>query len=307
MSTGRHIYTDDFFSDTNRLTCFRFSSASMKFSNYHTHCDYCDGKGTLRDYQDKASRQQIQSIGFSSHAPLPFPRPWSMKAEDLSRYIGEVADAKKSNPELEIYCGLEVDYIPGITGPSRFQSQLDYTIGSVHFVDAFPDGTPWEIDGTHTLFLDGLQQIFHNDIQAAITRYFEITRSMVAHDCPDVIGHLDKIKIQNRPGSLWDENDNWYRQEVIATLDAIARSGAIVEVNTRGLYQKKSSETYPGNWALQQILQKKIPITLSSDAHHPEQLTKNFSDTLSNLYTIGFRELMVISEGRWKSIPLATA
>jgi histidinol-phosphatase (PHP family) len=273
-------------------------------SNFHTHTDYCDGKGSITDYVLEASRLKLKSLGFSSHAPLPFTCAWSMTNEDLSEYLNEIETVRKQLPGVELYKGLEVDYIPGITGASRFRQQLDYAIGSIHFVDQLPDGKPWEIDGAHSLFLEGLQQIFKNDIRVAVGRYFELTREMVKNDCPDIIGHLDKIKIQNKNNQLWEESEDWYRQEIRKTIDLIADAGAIIEINTRGLYQGKTTETYPGIWALHYILEKKIPVTVNSDAHHPNQLTNGFEDTVSQLITLGFKEEMVLIEGRWKSKPL---
>jgi histidinol-phosphatase (PHP family) len=273
-------------------------------SNFHTHTHYCDGKGSITDYVLEASHLKLKSLGFSSHAPLPFTCAWSMTNENLSEYLNEIETLRKRLIAVELYKGLEVDYVPGKTGVSLFRHLLDYTIGSIHFVDQLPDGNPWEIDGPQTLFLTGLQQIFRNNIQDAVVRYYELTREMVKNDCPDVIGHLDKIKIQNKNNQLWDESEDWYRYEVRKTLDLIADAGAIIEINTRGLYQGKTSETYPGNWALHYILEKKIPVTLNSDAHHPDQLIKGFQVTICQLCTLGFKEVMVLSEGHWKSIPL---
>jgi histidinol-phosphatase (PHP family) len=270
------------------------------WSNFHTHCHYCDGKGPVRDYVQAAAAQGLLSLGMSSHAPLPFPSAWCMKPDRLDNYLQEINSLKLTAP-LPVYAGLEVDYIPGIISPSRFASQLDYTIGSVHFTEQFADGTRWEVDGTHVHFLEGLDQIFHNNIRDAVVRYFEITREMVKQDCPTIIAHLDKIKIQNIDHKFFNEQDPWYQQEVKRTLDIIAGSGAIVEVNTRGIYQKKSATTYPSPWALSYMHQKKIPVTLSSDAHHPDDLINQFAEAARLLSSIGFKTLSILHEGRWQA------
>jgi len=70
----------------------------------------------------------VHWLGFSSHAPIPFDCAWTMKKQALEPYIFEINELKKSNPQIEIYAGLEVDYIPGVTSPGHFQGQLDYTI-----------------------------------------------------------------------------------------------------------------------------------------------------------------------------------
>jgi Family of unknown function (DUF5690)/PHP domain len=123
------------------------------WSNFHMHSKYCDGKGELMDYVEKAMVLKMVSLGFSSHAPVNFPCKWCMQTEDLGNYLEEVDNLKTNVAGLEIYKSLEIDFIPGRISPDQFKNQLDYTIGSVHFVDEWPDRRPWEIDGQHTLFL----------------------------------------------------------------------------------------------------------------------------------------------------------
>ena len=273
---------------------------TLIYSNFHTHSNYCDGKGELTDYVLQAKSLNMISLGFSSHATLPFPCKWCMKADDLQHYLFDVETLKTKHSVIDLYKGLEIDFIPDVISPSDFASQLDYTIGSVHFVDKLPDGTPWEIDGVHSFFLEGYEKIFHSNIKDTLARYFELTRLMVTSSTPDIIGHLDKIKIQNVEGKFFDETDRWYQDEVIKTLDIIRQYGGIIEVNTRGVYQKKSTTPYPSPWILEHILKKNIPITLSSDAHHPSDLTNQFSETTLLLSQIGFKTLTILHEGKWK-------
>ena len=270
------------------------------WSNFHMHSQYCDGKGEMHEYATRARELDAISVGFSSHAPIPFPCKWCMKSDDLSAYLSDIENLNASYPEVEIYKGLEVDFIPGIISPDQFSDRLDYTIGSIHFVEKFPDGTPWEIDGLHTLFMDGLESIFRGNIRDAVTRYFEITREMIDKSCPTIVGHLDKIKIQNPEDKFFHERDPWYQAEIATTIDLFAAAGVIVEVNTRGIYQKKSSTAYPSPWILARLCEKNIPITLSSDAHHPADIFNQFTDTAKLLLDIGFRSLMVLHEGKWK-------
>lgn len=270
------------------------------WSNFHTHSDYCDGKGPLQDYIDKSKELNMMSLGFSSHAPVPFNTKWCMRSERLPEYIDAIARLKRSKPGVDLYTGLEVDFIPSVTSPTLFKDSLDYTIGSVHFVESLPDGTRWEIDGTHAFFLEGLSKIFNDNIKDAVIRYYELTREMISTACPTIIGHLDKIKIQNLMGKFFNEQDPWYQEQVKETIDAIVSAGAIVEVNTRGIYQKKSEDTYPSPWILDLLNQKKIPVTISSDAHHPDDIVNQFPETAILLKTIGFNTITVLSEGTWK-------
>lgn len=269
------------------------------WANFHTHCDYCDGKGTLQEYVDQAKQVGMMSLGFSSHAPVPFDTKWCMKAEHFDEYREKVAALRHAHTDIGIYTGLEVDFIPNVTSPDLFRN-VDYTIGSIHFVDQHPDGRHWEIDGAHAPFLQGLKEVFNNNIQAAIIRYFELTREMVSTACPTVVGHLDKIKIQNVDGKFFTESESWYQQEIKKTIDLIGATGAIVEVNTRGIYQKKSETTYPSPWVLAYLHKKNIPVTISSDAHHPKDLVSQFSETATILRSIGFETISILSEGIWQ-------
>ncbi len=229
-----------------------------------------------------------------------------MKREAAHAYMAEINTLKqKYGNQIQLYRGLEVDYIPGITGPKSkpiLDLGLDYTVGSIHFVEAFPDGRRWEIDGSHQVFLDGLQQIFEGDIKRAVKRYFELTRQMVEQECPDIIGHIDKIKIQDEEGKLFSTEANWYQKEVLQTLQIIADAGAMIEVNTRGIYKKKTTEIYPGKWVLQQIYQLGIPLTLNSDAHHPEEIISNFQEAAGLLHSIGFQHLNILLDGTWQQV-----
>jgi len=253
------------------------------------------------DYVDQAKKLNMISIGFSSHAPVPFPTKWCMKAERFNDYLISIEKIKKLNSSFEIYKGLEVDFIPDVTSPNLFRDKLDYTVGSIHFIENFPDGTPWEIDGTHASFLKGYSEIFNNNIQDVITRYFDLTREMIGTACPSIVGHLDKIKIQNPDNKFYKETDAWYQDEIKKTIDLIHASGAIVEVNTRGIYQKKTDTTYPSPWILELLHKKNIPVTISSDAHHCDDIINQFPETASVLKKIGFKTIAVLSEGDWKS------
>lgn len=272
------------------------------WSNFHTHSRYCDGKGELTDHTEVARSKKIFSLGFSSHAPLPFPCKWCMKSEDLQEYLDNLTGLRESSKSIEIYKGLEVDFIPGVISPSTFASQLDYTIGSVHFAEKFENGQYLEIDGPHNLFLEGLEQIFKNNIRELISLYYELTRLMIDTDCPTIVGHLDKIKIQNIDGKFFNESDSWYRSEIEKTLRTIASSGAVVEVNTRGIYQKKTADTYPSPWVLKEILNRNIPVTLNTDAHRPEDLTNEFENAARLLLDIGFKKISTLREGRWQQL-----
>ena len=273
------------------------------FSNFHTHSEYCDGKGALEDYVLAARHAGISHLGFSSHAPLPFHRSWCMKPQKLPYYLRQIESLKAAHTDLDIYKGLEVDFVPGLIAPGDFKAQLDFTIGSIHFVDSFDD-THWEIDNTLEVFREGLSRIFDNNIRKAIARYCELTRQMMRQAPPDIVGHMDKIKIHNTQEVFFEESEGWYRDEIDETITAIRKAGSIVEVNTRGLYKGKSATTYPSPWVLERILTAGIPVMINSDAHHPRDLVREFPGAIALLKDVGFKNISILSAGIWKEMPL---
>lgn len=274
------------------------------WTNYHSHSNFCDGIGSLAEYAAKATAEGMKTIGFSSHAPVPFECNWCMKEARVKDYVDTIDRLRPQFPNLQLYKGMEIDYVPGVRSPSDFNDLLDYSVGSIHFIDQFKGGKPWEIDGNHALFLQGLADIFNNNIPAVIVRYFDLTREMVERSRPTIVGHLDKIKIQNVDEKFFKETDAWYQEQVDLTLDSIEEAGVIVEVNTRGLYQKKSRTTYPSPWILKKILDRRIPVTLSSDAHDPKDLTNQFAETAAELLTIGFRKISILDDHSWRPVTL---
>lgn len=280
----------------------------MTWTNFHSHTYYSDGKFSPEDYIQTAIEMDMPALGISCHNPLPFFRPWSMKGEKFAQYCGEIRQLrKKYSDNIEIYLGMEVDYVPGYTDIEFLNvqlSKLDYWVGSIHFVDTFPDGDPWEIDGPHSLFLKGFENIFQRNARAAISRYFQLTREMIHELAPPVLGHMDKIIIQSEDGQLFNDQEKWYQDEVMKTLEVVKEAGTIVEVNTRGNYKMKL-DPYPGRWILERIHELEIPIMINSDCHHPQELIACFPDTSLMLGTLGFEQVTVLKGGKWQTLPFS--
>lgn len=273
-------------------------------SNYHSHCNYCDGASPMEDYILEAVNQGLPSYGFSSHAPIPYESKWSMQASALPSYLRGVQALKQEwKSVIEIYKSLEFDYIPNVTGSLEevmINLDLDYTIGSIHFIDFLDTETPWEIDGSNEKFEKGLHQIFDGDIQKVLTRYFELTQEMVRIAKPTIVGHLDKIKIQNYYKPYFSEDESWYIKLVEETLQTIKDSGKLLEVNTRGWYKSKTQEVYPSNWILYRANQLDIPVVINSDAHVPSEISAGFNLALKTLEEVGFKHVFQMENGLWQ-------
>ncbi len=276
----------------------------MLHSNYHTHTIFCDGIEAPEKYALSAIKNNMHSLGYSAHAPVPFPCNWPLPIEKLEEYISTINSLKKQFlPNLEIYNGLEIDYIPnlwpemkGKIKPDRF----DFTIGSIHFIDKYEDGTPWTIDGNNADFLHGLQTIFRNNSQEVFRKYFAYTREMVKVMKPTIIGHIDKLKMQYYNSALNPGEDKVYQQEFMNTLEEIASSKCIVEINTRGIYRRNEKEYYPGIWAMRAMSRMKIKVTVNSDSHRPKELINHWNEAHSMLREAGFKSVQILKKGKWE-------
>ena len=279
----------------------------MAWANYHTHCYLCDGHEQPQDYVAEAIRQEASGLGFSCHAPVPFETMWNMNAADLKSYCHLVRElGQRHAQDLPLFLGLEIDFIPHVVGPSSPQFQtinLDFTIGAIHFVGHDGDGVPWTVDGPPDQFAYGLENGYGGDIRHVTETFYRLVREMVETDCPDVIAHLDLVKKNNTGGKYFSEEASWYRRSVFDTLDVIAASGAILEVNTGGIVRKRTDALYPSTWILEHCLALNIPLTVSADAHEPRHITSGFGNAAGVLLDLGYEELYILGTAGWQPRP----
>ncbi len=280
------------------------------WTNYHSHTRFCDGTDEPSAYAEAAIAQNVAVYGFSTHSPVPFNNAWSMKRADVPEYLQLVKQVKADyQGRLEVYLSLEVDYVPGVTGvnhPDISSLGLDYTIGSVHYVERFEDGTRFEIDYTHSYFDKGLEEIFHGDIKKCVQRYQELTRQMLTETKPDILGHVDKIKMHNKAKPHFNEAESWYRDAMMETLELAARTGIIMEVNTRGMYKKLSHEPYPSAWILKEAHALGIPVMINSDSHHPREITGEFEAAAQLVLDAGYKTVRIFKDYSWQDKALTT-
>jgi histidinol-phosphatase (PHP family) len=277
----------------------------MSWFNFHTHGQFCDGKGTPREYIEEALNQNMLALGFSSHGPMPLPIKWVMQNAKLPDYLSELRSLKNEyRNQIPIYIGLEIDYIPGVIGTnskSIRELNLDYTIGAIHFAGLDNSYMPWQIDSNAQVFEKGLREIYNGNIRELVEKYYSLISAMATDEKPDIIAHLDLIKKNNPNEKYFSEEESWYRDAVAGALKSISEAGNIIEVNTGGLTRKRCDALYPSNWILEIIRDMKIPITLSADAHQPSFLTAGFEDAAGVLLDIGFKELSFFNGESWQS------
>ena len=283
----------------------------MSWVNFHTHSNFDDGNVKIEEYVKDALRQNASILGFSPHNPLPFPVDWVIKKEDFKEYCKTVETLKeKYKDKIRILLGLEMDFLPSINSFYKEGidlSALDFHIGSVHFVNFFNKNNGWAIDESQEDFEKGLNEIYKGNIKKVVKDYYKLIREMLRKENPDIVAHLDLIKMNNKEEKYFSEEEAWYKKAVLDTLKAVAKSHSILEINTGGIARGKTDSLYPSNWIIEEAYNMRIPITLCSDAHRPEQITAKFKEAAVLLNSIGYKEVYILHKKTWAPHPISVA
>jgi len=278
-------------------------------TNYHTHSMYCDGKGRPEEYVQFALSKGFTALGFSGHAPLPFPNSWTMDEENLPEYLAEVRRLQASHHgELQIYLGLEVDYLSSEQNPAEAKYHafgIDYLIGSVHHIYSPEQDAYIPVDSTREELDRLAAETFGGDMRSMIGRYYQMMREMIRIGGFDIIGHIDLIKKHNADTRYFDETADWYRDEVEETLRVISDLGKeapIMEVNTGAMARGYTTEPYPSPWILEKAAELGIPIMLNADAHKPEWIDYGFPEVERIIRDSGYTSRWILLEGEWREV-----
>lgn len=281
----------------------------MQLSNYHSHCTFCDGRSAPEYFVKFAISHGFRAYGFSSHSPLPFETFWNMSKDDMPEYLAEITRLKeKYNKQLDIYVGLEIDYLDETYNASipYFQElPLDYRIGSIHFLpisEPLLEENMVCIDGPFADYKKGVENYFGGDVSLLVKRYFESTLKMVEAGGIDIVGHMDKIYMNGHQCKDFSFDAAWYQEPFNACLDLIAEKGLMVEINTKNLMKKQ--QTFPRQTYLSCLLDRNIPVMVNSDCHYPDLVNDGRSETFTLLKDLGFRSTRELLKGEWQDVAI---
>ena len=278
-------------------------------ANLHSHSHFCDGKAPMEAMVQSAIDKEFSILGISSHAPVPIKNHFAISTDNQLRdYCREVSHLQdKFKNDIELYLSLEIDYIPEITRSFEYFNRicnLDYAIGSVHLVRNGTNERLWFIDGPDAGIYDrGLKEVFNGDIIKAVTAYYHQINEMITTQKPDMVGHIDKVKMHNK-NRYFTEDETWYTRLIDETLDYLRANNCVMEVNTRGIYKGRTAALFPGEMILKKAVDLGIPVSLNSDAHHPDDMDGYYSEAMKILNNIGFKEMHYFHKGQWKAFPL---
>lgn len=270
-------------------------------TNYHSHSLYCDGRAGMEDFVRFAISEGFTSYGFSSHAPLPFPTFWTMEWDRMKDYLSEFQRLKaKYADRIELYIGLEIDYLNEESNPSvaRFQElPLDYRIGSVHMLTT-DTGKIVDIDTPADKFREIVDEHFGGDIVRVVRQYYHSLTRMLELGGFDIVGHADKMHYNAscyRPGLL---DEPWYDQLVHTYFTDIAQRGYQVEINTKSYHDLGTF--YPNERYFSTLHDLGIKLQVNSDSHYPEKINNGRPEALQAIKRAGYDSVMELHGGQWE-------
>jgi len=276
----------------------------MHITNLHTHTKYCDGRYSAEDMIIEAINSNMQSIGISTHGPTQFISDWNIQKSKVETYISEILELKeKYKGTIEVFLGMEIDYIPGIGFDDYTKSlmkRLDYYIGSVHYLGKFNNGVMWTVDYNLDELLQGINESFAADKRLAIETYYNLIGQMAVEYEPPIIGHIDLFKKNNKDNIIFDESEKWYIDAVEKCLNIIQSTSSVVEINTGGIARGYTKEQYPSKFIIKMLKEKNIPVIINSDAHSTDGINCKFEKMYELVKNIGFTKLSYLTKDGWK-------
>lgn len=274
-------------------------------ANYHTHSRFCDGTGEPAAYVQAALDKDFDALGFSSHAPCEWApdSDWLMHPEDYEAYRAAVEKLKTEyDGRLEIYLGLECDYFGKEDPDFKSKYGLDYMIGSVHMLTDRNTGTVYSVDGSIENYELGIKEMFGGDIKKYVTEYYTRSCEMLDVLRPDIAGHMDLVRKNNKENRYFSTDMPWYREALMMYIEKLSRSGAVAEINTK--IASEAWEPYPELWALKECRARGIRFTLSSDSHSPDNIDRGRECGIAKLLEAGYGSIWVLSKNRWVECPI---
>ncbi len=240
----------------------------------HNHTPLCNhAEGTVDEYITEAIKRGTKVFGFSDHAPMDFDPKYRMSFEDMKKYEEEIKNAKKKYADkITVLLGYEVDYLEGHMDKRVLNADVDYLIGSVHFIDEWGFDNP-EFIGRYE----------NEDINEIWQKYFNAIEEMAKSGLFDIVGHLDLIKVFK---FMPTKDIKEIAQEALL---AIKNADMVLEINAAG-YRKPIGEAYPSKELLEEAFKIGIPITFSSDAHKPEQVGMFDKEVIKLAKEVGYSE-----------------
>lgn len=261
---------------------FRQIISTTNRYNFHSHTQFCDGRDVMENFVIAAINSGFKHLGFTPHSPIPFHSPCNIADEKVEEYFDEFNRIKqKYGDRIALYRSFEIDYL-NEWGPANdyFKNlDLDYRIGSVHFIPSFVNDNEFiDIDGSPEAFKVKMNDYFYNDIEGVVISFYTQTLKMIAAGHFDIIGHFDKIGYNASCFKPGIEDEKWYVDLVKETFDAIMDCHYWIEINTKAY--TTGNRFFPNAKYWKWMIDYNAPVLFNSDVHYPELINAGRSEAM---------------------------
>ena len=224
-------------------------------ANLHTHTPRCrHAVGAEEEYVRCALQSGLQTLGFSDHAPYPFPdgyySTFRMFPEELTDYVETVDSLRKQYAgQIQIPLGVEAEYYPKFFRDMVSMMKdhgIEYMLLGQHMLYDEMEGIS---TAPATADASLLRQYCNQTIDAIYTGLF----TYFAH--PDIMNFVGDPEI--------------YRQEMGRLCRAAKACDLPLEINLLGLHLGRQ---YPAEAFWRIAAEEGCKVVLGVDAHKPEAL-----------------------------------
>lgn len=227
------------------------------YANYHTHTTRCGhASGSEREYVENAIKSGLKILGFSDHAPMPFPNGYQsgirMKLHEIEGYVNTLASLREEyKDDIEIYIGYEAEYFPSIF--DEFLDvispyECDYIILGQHCIDT-------EVGGTYNAAPNGDPAVLRRYVDQVIEGINTGKFTYIAH--PDLFNFTGDIEI--------------YRGENMRLCRLAKEKNIPLEINFLGIMDNRN---YPRSLFWDIAAECDAPVIFGCDAHSPDCIVK---------------------------------
>ena len=262
-------------------------------TNFHTHTYRCGhAVGTEREYVEKAIEFGFEELGFSEHAPMPFPDDvprdnldrllaMRMKTSEAEEHFNIlVALREEYKNDIKLHIGLEVEYFDGFF--DKFIDYIkdfpvEYLILGQHFGDMYEE----------PLFYNGAQK----DSDSRLRKYVDTVIKAIETDKITYVAHPDVI--------FYRHSLEVYEREMARLISCAKGHNLPLEINLYGLQEVRNYPTL-AFWQIANSMG--CDVVIGSDAHRPENLKNPYAVKQAEMMLDNFKNLNLIERPVFKRI-----
>ena len=237
--------------------------------------------GWIARYVERATARAVGEIAITEHIHrFTVARDWHASpwwqgeaTDDLAVHCQALIEAKEA--ALPVLVGIEMDWLPDRRDDIAAvlaAHPFDIVLGSVHWLEGLAIDDPDDPAAEHI----GAEAVWDRYLEELVAAARSGLYDVMAHpDLPKVFGHRFPRTFARRVDDL---------------VAAIAETGVAIECSSAGL-RKPVRELYPDPGWLTKFRAAGVPVTLSSDAHNPDDVARDYPTAVAALRGAGYTTL----------------